>query len=221
MTDSVPPLVKKFNQTVEDVENLLVITRSGNLQRDALEAISTAAATIGAEKAAAISNGDEDYANLLLGCQCVATALGSEIKMWLCLKQEKPDDAWNELVSAQMASTDAIRAHRGFSHLVQHIRRLEAIENLVFPPQVFVSSGMIVGFQECSICGGDYDECSHLVGKPYMGEFCHILARDISLDHVAIVTDPADKRCRVERFSVEGGYRNRMTWHVEAESDDA
>lgn len=221
MTDSMPPLLKEFNQTVEDVENLLVITRSSRLQRDALDSIVAAAEKISVEKAAAISDGDEEYANLLLGCQCVAAALGSEIKMWLYLKEEKPDDAWNELVNAQMASTDATRAHRGFSHLTQHIHRLGAIEALVFPPQVFLSSGMIVGFQECSICGGDYDDCAHLVCKPYMGEFCHIVARDISLDHVAIVTEPADKRCRVERFSVEGSYRNRMTWCVEAEPDDA
>ncbi|MBS0536992.1 MAG: hypothetical protein JSR72_23275 [Proteobacteria bacterium] len=221
MIDPTPPFVKEFNQTVEDVENFLVMTRASNLQRAALDVISAAAENVRAEKALAISNGDEDYANLLLGCQCVATALESEIKMWLYLKQERPDDAWNELVNAQMASTDAMRAHIGFSHLTQHVRRLNAIESLVFPPQVFVSSGMIVGFQECSICGGDYDECSHLVGKPYMGDLCHIVARNISLEHVAIVKDPADKRCRVERFSVEGGYRNRMTWQIEAESNEA
>ncbi len=220
MTDVTPLFVKEFNQTVESVENFLVIARSSILQMEAVEAIRVAAEKVMAEKALAISAGDEDYANLLLGCQCVAIALESEIKMWLHLKAEKPDNAWNELVSAQMASADAMRAHRGFSHLTQHIDRLEAIERLVFPPQVFISSGMIVGYQECSICGGDYDECSHLVGKPYMGEFCHIVAREISLDHVAIVKDPADKRCRVERFSVEGGYRNRMTWQIEVESDE-
>lgn len=220
MIDATPPFVKEFNQTVEGVENFLVMTRASDLQRTAIDAIRAAAENVKDEKASAISKGDEDYANLLLGCQCVATALESEIKMWLLLKQDKPDDAWNELVNAQMASTDAMRAHIGFSHLTQHAQRLEAIERLIFPPQVFISSGMIVGFQECSICGGDYDECNHLVGKPYMGEFCHIVARDVSLDHVAIVKDPADKRCRVERFSVEGGYRNKMTWQVEAESEE-
>jgi hypothetical protein len=35
------------------------------------------------------------------------------------------------------------------------------------------------------------------------------------VDHVAIVDNPANKICRVLRFSTEGGYRNRMTWRVE------
>ncbi|MDD3381663.1 MAG: hypothetical protein PHD68_10735, partial [Rugosibacter sp.] len=74
---------------------------------------------------------------------------------------------------------------------------------------------------ECSICGGDYDDCDHLIGRPYMGRFCYIIARDISLDHVAIVKEPADKRCRVERFNVDGGVRNRMTWRIERRDDDA
>ena len=53
-----------------------------------------------------------------------------------------------------------------------------------------------------------------------MGEFCYIIARDIELDHVSIVESPADKRCRVERFSVEGGTRNRMTWKFEKEDEN-
>jgi hypothetical protein len=48
-----------------------------------------------------------------------------------------------------------------------------------------------------------------------MGQFCHIIARDLSLDHVAIVTNPADKRCRIQQFDDEGGSRNRMTLRIE------
>lgn len=221
MSDQLPPVVADFNHTVQSVENLLSIARAGELQREALTLLTSALVGIRSEKAVVVSRGEEDYANLLLGCECVGAALGAELKMWLLLKEEKPDEAWNELVTAQMASVDAVRAHKGFVHLEHHVQRLEAVENLVFPPQVFISSGMLVGYQECSICGGDYDECDHLIGKPYMGKFCCIIARDISLDHVAIVKEPADKRCRVEKFSVEGGVRNRMTWRVEPKASDA
>lgn len=150
-----------------------------------------------------------------MGCECVTLALIAELKMWLLLKEENPDDAWDELINAQMAYVDAVRAHSGFNHLTQHSERLEAIEKLIFPPQVFVSSGIIVKNQECSICGKEYGDCDHLVGRPYMGKFCYIIARDMSLDHVAIVDHPADKRCRVKHFEVEGGTRNRMTWKIE------
>jgi hypothetical protein len=220
MSDLIPPFVAGFNNMVKDVEGLLSIARAGELQREALAVLNVATSGIVAEKEAAVTRGDEDYANLLLGCECVAQALSAELKMWLLLKEEKPDEAWNELISAQMALMDGIRAHRGFAHLEHHAGELEAIEKLIFPPQVFVSSGMIVGFQECSICSGDYDDCDHLISKPYMGELCHIIARDISLDHIALVKEPADKRCRVERFNDEGGVRNRMTWRIEPKASD-
>ncbi|WP_199175564.1 hypothetical protein, partial [Telmatospirillum siberiense] len=107
------------------------------------------------------------------------------------------------------------RAHRGFSHLIEYSARLEQIEKIVFPSQIFVSSGLIVDHQICSICGKEYGDCDHLAGFPYMGEFCLIIQRGIRANHVAIVQNPADKRCRLTSFEVDGGYRNRMTWKVE------
>jgi len=221
MNSHLSPFVAEFNRTVQSVEHLLSIARAGELQREAIIILDTTLTDVGNEKAAAAARNEEDYANLLLGCECVAAVLISELKMWLLLKDEKPDEAWNELVTAQMASVDAVRAHKGFAHLEQYVQKLEAIEKIVFPPQVFVSSGMIVRRQECSICGSDYDDCDHLIGRPYMGRFCYIIAQDISLDHVAIVKEPADKRCRVEEFRVEGGVRNRMTWRIERGEADA
>ncbi|HMS26195.1 MAG TPA: hypothetical protein PKC80_02325 [Burkholderiaceae bacterium] len=219
MSDHLSTFVADFNRTVESVENLLSIARAGELQREAVVTLEATQSSVGGAKAAAAAAGEEDYANLLLGCECVAAALMAELRMWLLLKEEKPDEAWNELVNAQMSSMDAVRAHKVFAHLEQHVQKLEAIEKIVFPPQVFVSSGMIVGHQECSICESDYDDCDHLIGIPYMGRFCYIIARDISLDHVAIVKEPADKHCRVERFNVDGVVRNRMTWRIERSGD--
>jgi hypothetical protein len=97
----------------------------------------------------------------------------------------------------------------------QHAQRLEDIETLIFPPQVFVSTGCIVKHQTCSICGSEYGECEHLAGRPYFGEFCAIVAGDLEVNHVAIVKNAADKGCRITHFSVAGGERNRMTWKVE------
>ena len=219
MSDAPPPFIAAFNQAVKDAEIFLFITRDSELQKAACRTLEELLAQIAAEKARAIAQHDENHANLLLGCQCVAKALIAELRMWLLLKEQKPEQAWDELVRAQMASVDAARAHEGFRHLEEHNGRLEAIEQLVFPAQVFMSSGLIVRVQECSICGGDYEDCEHLAGKPYMGEFCYIVARDMEFDHAAIVEHPADKTCRVQTFSVEGGNRNRMTWQIEPGTD--
>lgn len=211
--------ITSFNERVKEAEVFLSIARASELQEAACKMLKELLEEIAAEKTEAIENKSEDYANLLLGCECVTHALISELQMWLLLKEEKPDAAWDQLVDAQMSSISAARAHNGFQHLEQHYRKLLAIEDLVFPPQVFISSGLIVRRQECSICGEEYGECQHLIGKPYMGKFCHIIARDLEFDHVAIVKHPADKRCRVQHFDTEGGSRNRMTWRVESEKE--
>ena len=143
------------------------------------------------------------------------TFLRSEIRMWLLLKDEKPDEAWEELINAQTAAVAAARAHNAFSHLERRAEYLETIEATVFPPQVFVSAGVIVRYQECSICGNEYGECAHVAGRPYLGRFCSIIARDIAADHTAIVKSPADKGCRITHFDNGDGNRNRMTWELE------
>jgi hypothetical protein len=121
-----------------------------------------------------------------------------------------------DLIDAQIETTHSIRAHSAFSDLENHSKRLQAIEKVVFPPQVFLSAGLIVSKSMCSICKSDYEDCSHLVGMPYLGEFCFRVLTDVVANHVSFVEDPANKRCRVTHFSAEGGRRNRMTWRVEA-----
>jgi hypothetical protein len=212
--------IELFNISVEGKANLSYIVRDSDLQRDALTELSALAAKVEDWKKQAISAQDENYANLFLGCECVIEALSAELNLWLQLKNGQPDDAWSSLVDAQMATRDAIRAHEGFSHLEARATRLVNIERVVFPDQVFLSMGLIVRRQECSICHAEYEGCNHVVGMPYMGKFCRCILLDIEPDHVAMVKDPANKRCRIVYFSAEGGKRNRMTWRVEPDAID-
>ncbi len=135
--------------------------------------------------------------------------------MWLALKADKPDDAWNELVIAQTAYAEAIKARENFEPMQEQIERLDEVERVVFPPQVYLSMGTVVWSKICSICGQEYEKCDHISGKPYWGELCYTILRDVLPNHVAIVTEPANKMCRVVYFDVEGGRRNRMTWKIE------
>lgn len=213
-TANLPDAVAEFNEIIQRAEILLSIARAGELQRAACEELERQAVTLKAEKSKAAAQGDEFLANILLGCECVNTAILSELRMWLALKEGRPHEAWDYLITAQEGAIAATRANEGFAHLHHHYERLEAIEKLVFPPQVFLSSGFIVESQECSICGGEYGDCEHLIGMPYMGRFCQVIARGVSVDHVSIVESPADKRCRIETFGVAGGKRDRMTWAI-------
>lgn len=216
MTNSTSQLIEEFNKIIKEAELFRYITRCSELQITTRKTLETFRLRILEMKSEAIEKQNEDLANLLLGYSCVVEALLEEIEMWLFLKQEEPDKAWDKLIAAQALSIAAARTHEGFGHLVHHHRRLELMEELLFPAQVFVSAGMTIKFQECSICGKDYEDCEHLKGMPYMGEFCSAIIRDIEPDHVAIVERPADKSCRITQVQVNGNMRNRMTWRVEA-----
>jgi hypothetical protein len=193
--------------------------RDSELQKEAVRKIEAFASYNAITKAAAVEAGNEDFANVCLGIESVSTALRSEILMWILLKQDEPDAAWDELVTAQVAVADAIRAHEGFCQLEDAIERLDTLERVVFPPQVYLSMGTTVGCKTCSICGDNYSKCEHISGRPYWGELCRTILRDVVPDHVAIVKEPANKRCRVVYFDHEGGQRNRMSWKVEPKTD--
>jgi hypothetical protein len=220
MSDPIPAFVNEFNKIIEECATFIFITRDSELQEGVCVKLRDLRARVGAEQELATASRDEDYANLLLGCECVADALISEINMCLLLKAGRPDQAWDALVAAQRNLSSAMRAHDGFARIEDNIRRLDAIERLIFPPQVFLSSGMIVRSQICSICEKEYEDCEHVKGRPYMGKFCTVALMSCAVDHVAIVDNPANKRCRILKFSAEGGHRNRMTRVVEP-SDNA
>ena len=221
MNDNPPPFVEGINSAMKEAGVFLSIARCSELQQEAIESLKVIKAKVSLLKGKAIAERNENHANILLGYECDISSLIAELEMWILLKQENPDAAWDKLILAQMAVHAAIRAHAGFGDLIQRHKRLEEIEELIFPPQVFMSPGMLVKSLKCSICGKEYEDCEHLVGKPYMGEFCQTISQGVEIDHVSIVDCPADKRCRITAFQVEKGTRNRMTWRIEKmESDE-
>ncbi len=207
--------IEAFNKVVKGIEKYLFITRDADLQREALEQLKALSAQIQIWKSQAIEEGLEDPANLFLGFECAVLYLRAELTMWLDLKEGRPEKAWEQLITAQGAIADAIRAHRGFAHLERNAERMAGIEHLIFPPQVFFSAGLIVGRQECTICGQDYEDCPHVKGRPYLGKLCAVRLCDVRPDHIAIVKEPANRRCRVVHFSDGEGKRNRMTWKLD------
>ena len=100
MTSAVPPFIQSFNERVKEIQPLLFITRNAELQQDAIDSLAQFAVEIADEKAIAIKSNEEEYANALLGCECIVGGLQAELKMWILLKQEEPDnDLTPELVS--------------------------------------------------------------------------------------------------------------------------
>lgn len=148
-------------------------------------------------------------ANRILALECIATCWLEELEMWIDLKNEEYDEAWDHLITAQDFAESVAGADRRFAekfHMKSYQKRLNVIEKIVFPQQVFVSPGMTIGSSKCSICGENYQDCDHIQGLAYNGEFCKVIMEEIrSADHLAIVDEPEDKRARVTAPSMMTG----------------
>lgn len=212
--------IERMNGVVNEAQHRSTASYHVSLQKQMIDELGSIGAELLPMKRQAVEHGDEPTANLILGYQCVFTCLTHELDMWIQLKAGDADQAWEGLIFAQDAAVSAARAHPGFSHLPHHLLRLEALERLLFPHQVFVSSGFVVGRQVCSLCEAEYDDCDHVAGRPYWGEFCVIRQEELSLDHVAIVEVPASKLCRVIHIGEGADRRNRMSGLPDPATDE-
>jgi hypothetical protein len=226
MNPKAEEIFTRFRDDIKDLKGLLFITRGLEILQDARGGLENIKNELGQLKQEMIQLGDEDAANLILSLEHISSAIIEEFSMWIHLKEDNPNTAWDNLINAQDHAVTAIQVHKLAEEfeIESYINRLHALERVLFPHQVFVSAAMIIGETTCSICGNDSDECEHIPGKPYMGEIClAVVSRIISADHVAIVENPADKRCRILEFpDANNMNRDVMTYRkIEKESNTA
>jgi hypothetical protein len=162
MSEMISPMVNELNEAIEELEVYNFITRDIGLQKTASQKLALLLERVKKLKQEASERLDEDAANTLLGYEYAISFLIASISMWVLLKDGKADEAWDRLVDSQQFVVDAIRSHRGFAHMQIYGQRLATLESLIFPPQTFLSVGMIVRKRLCSICGEEYGECNHL-----------------------------------------------------------
>jgi hypothetical protein len=217
---SLSELIAHFNDCIIEAEKFLCLSRSSRLQHEQSLALDVLTYNVARAKRIAVTNQDEDLANLFLGFECAIGAIRSELMMYVLLKRDDANAAWDRLVAAQMACLDAMRAHRGFTGCAKRLADLQGLEKLLFPAQVFMSAGFLSTWLDCSICGQPTSKCDHLRGRPYMGQLCEFIHHQPCGDHVALVEVPADKRCRVVSFKTKEGHKDRITLEVTPYKDD-
>jgi len=212
ISDVVSGLATEFNDIGVFCGRFCYLTRDSSFQKEGIAKASEFYNKLDAHKRQAKVERDEDSTNAILCLECMAVGVEHELRMWLKLKDKEYDQGWNELITAQQALEAAIRAHEigGKMRLILH--RLVGLERLLFPPHVFSSAGFIVRSAKCSICGGEYDDCDHIAGRVYWGEFCSMVVERADLKEISIVDNPADKRCRTTSVQIDGTMRNLMTW---------
>lgn len=156
-----------------------------------------------------------DLSNRLRGQIYNIDSLMSELRMYLELKDKKMSEAWSSLIDSQMNNMWAMRSHDVFnSNLQYRSARLEAMERVFFPPQVFFSTGTIVKSSKCTICNSDYNDCDHVKGRIYNGEICTRIIEECELLEASVVKNPADKNCRAISIGDGDEQRDTLTWRV-------
>ena len=218
MNSKVSNFLQKFTEIIDKYGKFFCYTRGIEFQKYSitkLEAFNKELATL---KKEIVDNKDEESANIMLSLQELLNSYIEELKMLVFLKEDRMKEAWKSLVESQYFLRSAFQASDIVIGLGAENRanRLFLIEDLLFPPQTFMSISAIVENSECSICGQDYGKCNHVKGKPYMGELCcRVITKIKEVNDVSILTkEPANKLCRIESFTDRGHWRDIMTWRI-------
>lgn len=82
--------------------------------------------------------------------------------------------------------------------ILAEISKLEKKFEYYFGKGQYSSSAFRAKKLECSICENDLRRCDHIGGAIYDGKVCMGIVREVTnVDHVALVKNPADLRCRL------------------------
>ena len=152
MSREIDELIGEFERLTEDCAKFLFITRGKEFQQEAIEKLTALKQKISLFKEKAVESKNEDSANIALSLELFIGALIGELRMWIALKEDDPNKAWDYLVGAQLLVRNAAQAHRTAEERAEsYANKLHLLEKLLFPPQIFFSPGFIQKEEECSI----------------------------------------------------------------------
>jgi hypothetical protein len=87
MNNYIQEQIDRFYAIMDDCAILRFITIDNELQKSACAKLQALASDCKTLKSEAVADGNEDFANLLLGFECVADCLRLELTMCLLLKE--------------------------------------------------------------------------------------------------------------------------------------
>jgi len=87
--------MNEFNKVTRDCETFSFIARAKELQMQSCEKLEALLNKATEVKKRAISEKDEDSANIMLSLQCMIDSLHSQLRMWILLKDDDPVSAWD------------------------------------------------------------------------------------------------------------------------------
>jgi hypothetical protein len=68
--------------------------------------------------------------------------------------------------------------------------------------RVGMSPGMVIKSAECSICGSDPEDCTHITGRLYDGKRCILIIKEADILEISFVGRPSQPDARIESRTV-------------------
>lgn len=212
--NSIESLLTEYDRVMDQAVMMCYATRAVELQAGSAKKIISLRKKAQRLKKNLVAAGDLANARSILCMQLFMDYVFSELGMWIGLKEEKPNGAWDWLITAQVALEAYMRIAGDNVAQFQNLKRLQALETLLFPPQRFLSSGFVIQRAKCSVCRKAYDRCEHIQGEEYLGELCRTIITKADVHEISLVDVPHDRRCRIEEISKDGVLRDVMTWRI-------
>ena len=107
----------RFNDIVRQFQGFAIFVRGKEFQEASIKTLEELFGECTTHKNCAIAEQIEDDANAYLAFEFMAKALIEEFRFYLALKRDDPGAAWDHLINAQYAATNAMKSHSVASHL--------------------------------------------------------------------------------------------------------
>ncbi len=212
-------LIKEFNEMASIAQRKAFITVGIELQKKEIETIKNYRNDLSKLKKQYVDRKLENEANLVYCIENSLLAVQYELQMLVNIKEDKMNEAWGNLVTAQITYGTIVRNYPfEFESSNSYVERLEGYEKLLFPKMFFSSVGGIIKKSNCSICKEPYSKCDHIKGRLYYGELCVREITEMELEEASIVEVPANKLCRMLTISYDGKTVDLMTLREEVQT---
>lgn len=210
-------LIEEFNKMSAISQKKAFITVGIEIQKEEIEILENYRKELNNLKKDFVVRNLENEANLVYCIESSLLAIQYELQMLVNIKEDKMNEAWGNLVNAQVIYGTVIR---NFPFKLEtekgYLERLSDYEKLLFPKLHFQSVGGIIKNSHCSICNQKPSKCIHIKGKLYNGELCCRIITEIELEEISLVKNPANKHCRVISIEQNGKKIDILTLREES-----
>lgn len=216
MDDSVGDTLDRTEEIFAKTKHFAYITRGQEFQKQAIDELEDLVEGIrDVKEEMKKEEYGEENANIALCLEKIVHSLIEELRLYIDLKDDSPNEAWEHIVAAEKSVEDSIAVHEisGDFNAEERRQKLDLMKDNLFPMQMFNSVGGVVEKATCSVCGEDYEDCEHVKKLPYNGEQCVRKIEEFDIHEVSMVSDPALPMARWHVIEDnQGNMRDIMTW---------